>query len=207
MSYVNHHLMSGERVVRTTQLHWLIYFPAMGFLVLGVIVYAVIQLNGAAYGYGLVLPSTCLLAFALTGLPAFVRRRSAEFAVTNKRVVMKTGVVHRRSSEILLRQVEGITVDQSIWGRIFNFGTIVIEGTGSDRTPYRNIAAPLKFRLAVQEQIEANALQANDGSARQTPASASRTDAYTALLRLNELKGKGGLTEEEFQAEKRNLLG
>jgi hypothetical protein len=140
----------------------------------------------------------------VVAVPAFIRRSSSVFAVTNKRVVVKVGLVRRHSTEILLRQVEGITVDQGIMGRILDFGTIVIEGTGSDRTPYRGIGAPLKFRLAVQEQID-NSLQQRDGVAPHP--SGARGDSYSELLKLNELREKGALTDEEFAREKRRILG
>jgi uncharacterized membrane protein YdbT with pleckstrin-like domain len=140
----------------------------------------------------------------VAAIPPFVRRSSSEFVVTNKRVLVKTGFVRRHSTEILLRQVEGITVDQGILGRMLGFGTIVVEGTGSDRTPYKGIASPMEFRLAVQEQIEANA---NPGYAtaplQQQPA---KEDRYAMLLRLNELKEKGVLTDEEFGKEKTRIL-
>ena len=156
MSYIARHLMPGETVEQETQVHWFIYWPAIVILVISAVVVALFgigprpdklrQETYAAASCGLL----CVLAF----LMIFIRRRSSEFAVTNKRVVLKVGLVRRQSTEILLRQVEGITVDQGLIGRIFDYGTIIVEGTGSDRTPYRKIARPLKFRLAVQEQID-----------------------------------------------------
>ncbi len=75
---------------------------------------------------------------------------SDEFAITNKRVVIKVGFLRRRTVEMLLMKVEAIEVDQSILGRILNFGTIIVTGTGGTRELFRGISAPLEFRRQVQ---------------------------------------------------------
>jgi uncharacterized membrane protein YdbT with pleckstrin-like domain len=76
-------------------------------------------------------------------------------AVTNKRVLIKTGLIRRHSLETLLSKIESIGVAQSILGRILGFGTIVISGTGGSKEPFHKIADPMQFRRRVQEQIAA----------------------------------------------------
>jgi membrane protein YdbS with pleckstrin-like domain len=196
--------MSGEAVVKETRLHQIIYLPAATLLAVAILLFAVVHAQGDAASKEYIFPQVLTALALVAAIPPFVRRSSSEFVVTNKRVLVKTGFVRRHSTEILLRQVEGITVDQGILGRMLGFGTIVVEGTGSDRTPYKGIASPMEFRLAVQEQIEANA---NPGYAtaplQQQPA---KEDRYAMLLRLNELKEKGVLTDEEFGKEKTRIL-
>jgi uncharacterized membrane protein YdbT with pleckstrin-like domain len=72
--------------------------------------------------------------------------------VTTKRVIIKVGLVRRRSVELLLRQVEAIRVEQGILGRILGYGTIIVGGTGGTAEPFSEIAAPLEFRRQVQMQ-------------------------------------------------------
>jgi uncharacterized membrane protein YdbT with pleckstrin-like domain len=91
----------------------------------------------------------CLVGLTLF-LAAFIRRRSCEFAVTTKRVIIKVGLVSRRSVEILLAKVEAITVDQTLLGRIFGYGSITIIGTGGTREPFHLISDPLEFRRQAQ---------------------------------------------------------
>jgi len=96
-----------------------------------------------------------VLLGAVSALRAFIALKTSEFAVTNKRVLIKTGFIRRNSLEVLLSKVEGIQVHQSLVGRLLNFGSIVVTGTGGSHDPYHRIAAPLGFRRAVQEQVAA----------------------------------------------------
>jgi uncharacterized membrane protein YdbT with pleckstrin-like domain len=79
-----------------------------------------------------------------------LRRRSSEFAVTNKRVIIKLGVLNTRSIELLLPKIEGIEVTQSLSGRLFGYGEIIVTGSGGTREPFEGIQGPLDFRQAVQ---------------------------------------------------------
>jgi membrane protein YdbS with pleckstrin-like domain len=196
--------MSGEEVVRTARLSRIVYWPAALLLALSIVQFAFVYRGGAQTRAAMPVPEVFLALAAIAAVPAFVRRSSSEFAVTNKRVVVKIGFLRRHSTEILLRQVEGITVDQGVLGRIFCYGTIVVEGTGSDRTPYKGIAAPMKFRLAVQEEIEKSLARQDGGASR--PVAAPADDSYSALLKLNELREKGVLTDAEFAKEKGRIL-
>jgi len=76
---------------------------------------------------------------------------STEIAITNRRIIAKFGFISRRTIEININQVEALRVDQGFWGRILNFGTIVISGTGSSLEPAPDIADPLVFRRKFME--------------------------------------------------------
>lgn len=76
---------------------------------------------------------------------------SDEFVITNKRAVVKAGVIGRRTVELNLEKVESIGVNQSILGRILGYGTVVITGTGGTRERFDFISRPLEFRKAFQE--------------------------------------------------------
>jgi uncharacterized membrane protein YdbT with pleckstrin-like domain len=90
-------------------------------------------------------------AFALIiALPKYVAFATSEFAVTNKRLIVKVGVLRRRTVELQLSKVEAIAVEQDLLGRIFGYGNIVVTGTGGTKEPFRTISGPLKFRRAVQ---------------------------------------------------------
>ena len=98
------------------------------------------------------------LAVALGGVlvvvVGLVKRASTELAVTNRRVIAKFGLVSRRTMELNLSKLESIRVDQSIGGRIFDYGSIVVVGTGASLEPIPFIAAPMAFRQAVQSAAD-----------------------------------------------------
>lgn len=89
-----------------------------------------------------------------------VARATSEFAVTNRRVIIKVGLVSRKTVELKLDKVESIGVEQTIPGRILGYGTIVVRGTGGTNEAFRGIARPLEFRRAVNEATEALSGQA-----------------------------------------------
>jgi uncharacterized membrane protein YdbT with pleckstrin-like domain len=197
VSYIAKHLLPGEEVVRVARITGAVYLPSLLLLVLSAVLFVEVGRAGLMTGAAAAIPWAFLVFAVIAAVPALVRRRAAEFAVTTKRVVAKTGLFRRRSSELLIRQVEGITVEQGFVGRIFNFGTIIVEGTGVDRTPYRGIGSPMLFRMAVQQQ--ADAVPRRDGEA-------AGDGRYADLDRIDALRRSGALTEEEFAAEKRRIL-
>src|SRR5205823_4005524 len=103
-------------------------------------------------GYGWVAAGIIAIA-VIPIVVAAIGRASAEFAVTNKRVILKTGFVQSKTAEMFLNKIESVGVDQSITGRILGFGTIVIRGTGGSLEPFHRVSSPLRFRNEIQEQI------------------------------------------------------
>jgi hypothetical protein len=81
--------------------------------------------------------------------------RSRDFAVTNKRVMMKVSVFNSRSVELLLNKIEAIAVNQSLVGRMFGYGDIEVTGSGGTEEEFANIQAPLELRRAVQSVTDA----------------------------------------------------
>jgi len=81
----------------------------------------------------------------------FIQRATSEFAITTKRVIIKEGLIARRTLEMNLSKIETVNVDQSIIGRILNYGSITIIGTGGTHEVFHNIAHPMQFRKAFQE--------------------------------------------------------
>ena len=84
----------------------------------------------------------------------FVPLSAPEMAVTNRRVVVKTGLASRKTIEMLLNKVESIEVNETPFGRLLGYGTIVLIGTGGTPEPFHQVAHPLEFRSQVQQQIE-----------------------------------------------------
>jgi uncharacterized membrane protein YdbT with pleckstrin-like domain len=148
MAYVDQNLISGETVHYRTGLHWVVLVsPIVIGSFLGLM--ALITLFGAI-GLGLAL----LLVAALIVASGFLRRSSSAFAVTNKRVTLKVGLIRRRPLELLLNKIESIGVDQGLLGRMLGYGTIVVRGTGGTAEPFTTVRHALEFRRQVQAQID-----------------------------------------------------
>ena len=77
---------------------------------------------------------------------------TSEFAITNRRVIVKTGLLARRTIEINISRVESVQVDQDIFGRLFNYGAITVIGTGGTKEPFTMIENPQAFRRMVQAE-------------------------------------------------------
>jgi membrane protein YdbS with pleckstrin-like domain len=146
--YVGETLSTGERVLYRTHLHWITFLRGWILMVL------LVACGVAAWFFGSVEAGVAFVAIAaLVGVAQYLRYASSEFAVTDARVLVKIGWIRRRSIEILISKVESIVVDQGLAGRVFNYGTIVVTGTGGTRETFDGIAAPLEFREKVQAQI------------------------------------------------------
>ena len=162
MGYIEKTLIPGEHVVYRTRLHWIVM---LGHMVLGLLlvvgggflgVYAyrhqdLAPTNLHMYEGGAVV---CLFLGVLVLLMGSVRRNATEMAVTNRRVVIKTGLASRRTIEMLLNKVETIEVSEPGMGRMLGYGSIVMIGTGGTSEPFHRMAHPLEFRSRVQQEIE-----------------------------------------------------
>jgi len=150
MGYIENNLMQGEAVIYKTNLtkFILVYPIALLFLIP-----IIIGLSGAKAELSVMYFTISIFVFIPMEIAYFLQYWTSEFAVTDHRVLIKVGFIRRKSLEILLAKVEGISVDQGIFGRIFDYGTIVVRGTGGTGEPFSKICAPFEFRKKVQEQI------------------------------------------------------
>ncbi len=154
MGYVEENLMPGEQIMYRANLHWIIYSAPLFFGLVGIVIVASSLGNryqAALGGLGVLF----LIVAGLLGLSRWIISRTSEFAVTNKRVVIKVGLIRRHTLELLLAKVESIGVEQGVLGRILGYGTIVVVGTGGTRESFTNIAQPLEFRKQVQAHAAA----------------------------------------------------
>jgi uncharacterized membrane protein YdbT with pleckstrin-like domain len=146
--YIDDILQPGEKVLYSTNAHWIFYWPAIAAWVVAAIL---VVLSRATTTEGIIL--LCLSAAAVAALAglywagkAWFHRWTTETDVTNLRVVHKTGFVKRRTFEISLDKVESVDVNQSILGRLLNYGDVTVNGVGEGTETISTIASPLAFR-------------------------------------------------------------
>lgn len=167
MSYVDKNLVPGETVIYQTRLHWIVMLShlVVGCLLLdapGILLLAYALSHTTMNATDLRLMEAGGAALLVFGLIVILigafRRNATEMAVTNHRVVIKTGLLSRKTIEMLLNKVESIEISETAFGRMLGYGTIVIIGTGGTSEPFYRMAHPLEFRSHVQQQIEKGAL-------------------------------------------------
>ena len=152
MSYIQSILRRDEKILHIAKLHWMLFIRA---ILIGLALAAVVVIYLIANTvWALVLVALLALFFLLALASEFFIYRSTELAVTDRRVIHKTGFISRQTMEQQIERTDSITVSQSIFGRILGFGTIDIRGSGSSFTPIEQISNPLKFRNAVQHAID-----------------------------------------------------
>ncbi|HKV61075.1 MAG TPA: PH domain-containing protein [Candidatus Acidoferrum sp.] len=163
MSYVEKHLIPGETVQFQTKLHWIVMLGHVAIAAvfeLLAITFLITSFSSSVGAKGM--PSRgavyfgaflCLLVGAVLFCIGLLKRNATEMAVTNKRVIAKTGVANRRSIEILLSRIESVVVDEPAMGRILGYGTVIVRGTGGTPEIFEKIYHPLDFREQVQRQI------------------------------------------------------
>ncbi len=147
MAYVENNLMSQEQILHKGDIHWFVFMP--GFFCIGIGLTFLTDSNMAP------LSGIFFIVAVALFIKAFIFKISTEVAVTSKRVIAKMGFIRRKTVELNHQKVESLNVDQSIAGRLFGFGTIIVNGTGGAHTPIPSISNPLVFRRKAMETIDA----------------------------------------------------
>ncbi|MFO7774571.1 MAG: PH domain-containing protein [Candidatus Hydrogenedentota bacterium] len=164
MGYVERNLEPGEEVVYQAKLHWILFLKPVAWWAAAIALYLIAgrllpHLPGGVQSVGHTVRmwgSLILFALAfLQTLSVVLTYISSEFAVTNRRLIVKVGLVRRESLETLLSRVEGLDVNQTIPGRLLDYGTIEIRGMGGHVKAYTSISHPIELRSAVYRQVEA----------------------------------------------------
>jgi uncharacterized membrane protein YdbT with pleckstrin-like domain len=150
MASLDRQLLPGERIVHRARPHWVMFVGSLLLAAAGVALGGSLQYFAGDYWYA----GAAVAALALVlAVGHALRYATSDYAVTDKRVLARLGVIERRSMETLLSKIEAIEVEQNLPGRLLGYGTITITGTGGTQETLERIAAPLEFRRRVQGQI------------------------------------------------------
>ncbi len=142
MSYIKHVLQPGETIRYQGTVHWIVYWPAILFAIVGAV--------AAAFGpFGWIAAAICFALALVFALYAWFIRWTTEIAVTNLRVIYAQGFIQRHSEEVHMDKIESVDVDQSVLGRILDYGTVTIRGTGETKEPLHRLERPIEFRNQV----------------------------------------------------------
>ncbi|MGA9869134.1 MAG: PH domain-containing protein [Acetobacteraceae bacterium] len=152
MAYYTKVLQPDETVRAVGRLHWLIFWPAVLWLAVAIAIACV----GAFVANEEPRRTYCFYAAAVIAIIALVtflgewlRRHATEIVVTDRRVILKRGLLSHYTVEMNVAKIETVDVRQSVWGRILNYGTVVVRGTGAGIEPLRGVGAPVAIRNAI----------------------------------------------------------
>jgi uncharacterized membrane protein YdbT with pleckstrin-like domain len=153
MSYIKSVLQPGEKIIMIGRLHWIIFHRAIFYVLVGAALVAIEMTywpQDAVKGWAVIATGVLFgVLFAVSAIHAAFIRWITEIAVTDRRVLYKRGFINRHTIETNMDKVASVDVDQSILGRLLNYGTVTVRGTGVSFEPLRRIEAPLALRNAI----------------------------------------------------------
>jgi uncharacterized membrane protein YdbT with pleckstrin-like domain len=146
VNYVKRTLGPHERILFTTNYHWLVWL-GIALLIAPAPAVAIAGYPFDAIGYVyLTLASIALL----TGLVFLERVISTEIAVTSDRFIRKSGLISFDAEEVSLDKIETVAVEQSVLGRLLGYGVFRVHGTGTGSIEVRMIDRPVRLRQQIQ---------------------------------------------------------
>ena len=143
MSYIREVLRPDEKLLATGNIHWIIYWPAIALMALAVISLSVL---GLASIVGRIIFVLLALAAIFFAIKEWLQQWITEIAVTDRRVIVKTGLIRRHTAEMNMDKVESVTVYQSVLGRLLGYGSVHVRGTGEGLGHLDYISSPILLR-------------------------------------------------------------
>jgi membrane protein YdbS with pleckstrin-like domain len=146
---------TGERVLREASMSWWALWPRVVLGMLGLLLAGWGLLRQDHTGYAAAAFGGLMFLWFVGG--ALVRRGAMKVKLTDRYLVLQTGLVSRHTSTVMLNRVESLDVDQSLWQRMAGYGTLTIRGTGSEDLRLRGIVDPVGFQADARKAINAAA--------------------------------------------------
>jgi len=202
MGYPQKLLSAGEEIKTEFRPHWS-QILREGLLTIMVAVLLILVATGPFNPPGWVVV-VLVVAWFVVVVAAFVRWWTTQHVITNERVIHRAGLISKKGTEIPLEVINDVAFKQSIVERLLGSGDLLIESAGTHgQSAYTDIPHPEQVQKLIYEVREARMAEMRSGGAPSAP-SASPVGQLDMLSRLHD---EGKLTDEEFESEKRKLLG
>ena len=148
MSYVQRVLQPGEQVRHISSIHWIVYWPGVAVALVAVVAYWFSETRLLTGFWRYTAYALAVVAVVLL-IQQWFQWWITEIAVTNRRVIYKKGLVRRQTNEMNMDKVESVQIDQSILGRMLDYGNVTILGTGEGFETLCTIASPIELRNSI----------------------------------------------------------
>ena len=202
--YLEEMLGKNERILLRARKHWSVLFGNIIleiFLIVALILAVIALLPVAAF-------PMAPLGFFLVLVPLFGMARdflvwyNRQYIVTNRRVIQTAGVFSKDVVDSSLEKVNDVKMSQSFWGRLFDYGDIeILTASEVGANVFRSIGEPIRFKTAMLNAKEKLGFEGEMGVQAQVT-----SDVPALIARLDDLRQKGIISEEEFQQKKTELL-
>lgn len=203
MRYPEHLLTEDEEIVREFRPHWKVLLPVLGWAMLLMaatgVAFAALPFETARWAL-LAAPLLWLLIAGRGTLDYWF----TNYVLTTERIIVRRGVIARTGTEIPLESIVNVLFSQRMWERLLRFGDVTLESAGvQGRSVLEDIPDPEGFQSQVYRMREARGLTLRD---RPGPVGTASGDVIGELERLADLRERGHLSDDEFEARKRRLL-
>ena len=145
MKYIDKSQLPGEHVIYRTTLHWIVFMKPACWALAAMVFFC----NGQTVQTGMI----CLVFAVVIAMGSLVKYMSSEMGITTKRLILKDGLIRIRSFEMMLDKVEGVQIEQNLIGRVLDYGSVTVIGTGGTKELFQPIANPSLFRKIAETEI------------------------------------------------------
>jgi uncharacterized membrane protein YdbT with pleckstrin-like domain len=148
MGYIDRILQPGEQRLYSGRMHWVVYLPGAVLTVAALVlwVFSLVSDTTGIATLWLLLAALCFVVGVIWLFWAWFEQWTTEFEITDRRVVHKRGFIRRQTVEMNMDKIESVDVNQTVLGRILDYGDIIIKGTGTELAPFHRVGAPIEFR-------------------------------------------------------------
>jgi len=151
MGYIEKNLMNGEQIVYEARQHWIIYLKPFLLLLIAIGLF-VIPTKDMALLMQVCMSVVLLVVAAIWAVNIYGGRK---YILTNRRLILKRGILRRESTDLVLRRCEGVSISQTILGRMLNYGDVNVS-TGEVANKFVQIENPVQFSAQINQQISQN---------------------------------------------------
>jgi len=205
-SYLESLLGEQEKIILVSRQHWFVVIRAILLeIILILIIFLATILASISFQHLASLPIIISIGFIVLLIPIITMTTdilnwsNRQFIITNRRVVQVSGIINKNVIDSNLEKVNDVKMVQSVLGRLFGYGDIeILTASELGVNLFKRIAEPVKFKTAML-----NAKERIDHENNQSP---QAIDIPATIIKLDELRRNGTLTEEEFQQKKSQLL-
>jgi uncharacterized membrane protein YdbT with pleckstrin-like domain len=151
--------MPKEKLLFNTRIHWIVFTSTVIWLIISLLIFTLCRswsfFNTILFDHAVYIWLGWLALFItlMHGITAYMRYFTSEYAITDKRILMKTGLMQHKVLEIFLTKIESVHASQNVIGRLLDFGVITISGAGGEKEPLLYVPRPLEFRKIIHAEI------------------------------------------------------